>query len=150
MRISPNCHNPATHTHTHTAKCCRQQWRNSKHCMVRWVLELSNNVHTVSMAGGSSLLRHYTASLRVTGSDLLKDHNALITTVSADQEFLRSVRNRSPNNAESHYRRLCRPLGSTEHQLHYIKCEAHKQCYSLKATFTTASFQIPDISEHTQ
>lgn len=71
-----------------------------------WMLKLSSNVHTVSMAGDSSLLRHYAASLRVTGTDLLKDHNALITKVSADQEFLCNVRNRSPNNAESHYRTL--------------------------------------------
>jgi len=40
---------------------------------------------------------------------------------------------------------------STEHQLHYVKCHAYEEhCCGLKATFTTTSFQIPDISEHTQ
>jgi len=73
------------------------------------VLELSSNVCTMSTAGDSSLLRHYAASLRVTGPDLLKDNNALITKVNAVQEFLRSVTNRSPNNAKLHYRTLQSP-----------------------------------------
>jgi hypothetical protein len=111
-------------------------------------------MRTVSMAGDSSLLRHYTALLRVAGPDLLKYHNALITKVSADQEFLRSIQNRSPNDAESHYRTLQSPSVQTfcvhRHQLHYIKCQAYEHCCSLKTTFTTASFQIPDISKHTQ
>jgi hypothetical protein len=111
-----------------------------------WELELSSNVCTVSMAGDSSLLRHYAASLRVTGP---KDHNALITKVKVDQEFLHSVRNRSSNTAIA----ICLDFSCPHTPVTLHKCpqasSTQTLCCSLKVIFTTASFQIPDISDHT-
>jgi hypothetical protein len=133
-----------------------------------WVLELSSNVRTVSTAGDWSLAamcgQYLWLETAVFWDIMLQHLGWQVLTfwriIMPSLPRLAQIKNSFTASGTAHPTmqncitehcscHLFRPFVSREHQLHYVKCQAYEHCSSLKATFTTASFQIPDISEHT-